>query len=289
MSVILTWQRSTPGQPQYGLATLTETYKVQNDDGSQITAAAVLVDGGLPQIGDAHPDYATMFVTARYCSETGESASALDLTYTGTLSGSLPDQKNDFSNAVQSASSSYGLDGITLSTPATIQFYAPTTSLSYISSGGPGSDVAADPTDDPVAINYTIGILSFSIGGTIAALIANYFSILITENHTATEIVVGQYWQNTSTKTKTYVPLMLNLAPGAYLQLSGTGMGYTSGDTLTITGGSGVAVIVLTATGISNSIIAWTVSSISCTTPENNVAATGGTGTGALFNIIIVT
>ena len=69
-----------------------------------------MVDSGVPQQGDAHPDYATMFVTDRYCAETGESASALDVTYMGTLTETLPPQQPHYSDAVLTATRSRGLD-----------------------------------------------------------------------------------------------------------------------------------------------------------------------------------
>ncbi len=284
MAITLTLTGKTPGQQQFGLDTFMEHYKCD------ATADVVLTDGSVPSIGSAHPDYATMFVTARYCTETSESASALDLTYMGTLSGDLPAQKHDSSVALQSSSSSFGTTGIALSSPATIQFYAPTNTLSYISSGGPGTDTADDPTADIIVLTWSIGILSFAIvDQTLADLVDTYFSILITENHSSTEIVAGHFWSNTSTTAKAYVPMILNFPPGAYLALSSAGTGYSAGDTLTISGGSGTATIVVTGLGISNSITNWTVSSISCTTADFNVPAGGGSGTGAQFNIIIIT
>ncbi len=81
MAVTLTLTGKTPGQTQFGLDTFTEHYKCD------ATANVVLTDGSVPAMGSAHPDYPFMFMTARYCSETGESASALDLTYTGVFGG----------------------------------------------------------------------------------------------------------------------------------------------------------------------------------------------------------
>ncbi len=81
MPVTLTLTRKTPGQTQFGLDTFTEHYKCD------ATADVVLTDPSVPQIGAAHPDYPFMFITNRYCTETSESASALDLVYMGVLSG----------------------------------------------------------------------------------------------------------------------------------------------------------------------------------------------------------
>ncbi len=205
MSVVLTWQRSTPGQPQYGLATLTETYKVQNDDGSQITAAAVLVDGSVPQLGDAHPDYAGMFCTDRYCAETGDSASALDVTYMGILGMDLPTPKSTFGTTIQTATSQCAIVGLSPSQPFTLQFYAKTTTYAFISYLVPGtSGTAPDPVGDPIPITLGFNDCSFIGGGTLAEFVANFFVINITDVITSEEIVAGQYWLNTEVKTKYY-------------------------------------------------------------------------------------
>ncbi len=289
MSVVLTWRGSTPGQPQFGLSTLTERYKVQNDDGSQITAAAVMVDSGVPQIGDAHPDYAGMFCTDRRCPEMGESASELEVTYTGILDSDLPPTQHSKGKPIQTATASFGSNGLILASPASIQFYARTNSISYISAGGPGSDVPADPTEDIVVINYTVGQASFATGGFVNAIIPLLFEILITEAPVSQEIVAGQYWQNTSTKTKAYVPFAFDIPSGPFLTLADPGDGYTIGDTLTITGGSGTAVIVLTSVGgvQGTGVLAWTVSSNSMTISDTLMSSTGGTGSGAKFNVTI--
>ncbi len=89
MAVTLTLTGKTPGQTQFGLDTFTEHYKCD------VTADVVLTDGSVPAMGSVHPSYPFMFVTARYCSETSESASALDLTYMGVLGGTCVITLND--------------------------------------------------------------------------------------------------------------------------------------------------------------------------------------------------
>ncbi len=210
MAIVLTWQRSTPGQPQFGLATLTEHYKVQNDDGSQITAAAVLTNAGVPQQGDAHPDFAFMFVSDRYCAETGESASALDVTYTGCLFNDgddpiLPPVKNIFGTAVQTATSQCAIVGLSPNQPFTLQYYSKTTTyvfFSYITPGDTGT--APDPTGDPEPITLSFNDCSFITGGTLEEFVANFFVIRTSDVITSEEIVAGKYWVNTELKTKYY-------------------------------------------------------------------------------------
>ncbi len=89
MPVTLTLIGKRPGQQQFGLDTFTEHYKCD------VTADVVLTDGSVPAMGSVHPSYPFMFVTARYCSETSESASALDLTYMGVLGGTCVITLND--------------------------------------------------------------------------------------------------------------------------------------------------------------------------------------------------
>ncbi len=294
MAIVLTWQGSTPGQPQYGLATLTEHYKVQNDDGSQITAADVMIDGGVPQQGNAHPDFSFMFCTDRYCAETGESASALDVTYMGCLTGNgspdLPPQQTNASTAIQAAASSAARDGRRADPPMSVQFYAPTSTLSYISYAAPGTDTAPDPTGAIISITLTVADQAISIGsGVIQDLIDAFFDVQTLETHQSTEIVAGKYWQNVSQKTKSYAAFILNIAPGPLVGLANPGINYTVGDILRIAGGGGSAVITVAATGIEDSITGFTTSSVTIQFSVNGLGATGGGGTGATFNVLVIT
>ncbi len=210
MAVVLTWAGSTPGQQQFGLATLTEHYKVQNDDGSQITAAAALLAG--PQIGDAHPDYATMFCTDRYCSETGESASALDVTYMGTLTGELPPQKPISSGQVASATTntSSAIFPATATNPVTVQFYAQSNTLTFISDD---PDDASEPTDPPAVTTLISWDLGFGLQPGISFpdlvdfLLNEAFVQGIIEAPPSIEpLVVGQLYLISKTKTQTLFP-----------------------------------------------------------------------------------
>ncbi len=281
MSVILSLTGKTPGQTQFGLDTFIEHYKCD------ATANVVLTDGSVPQMGSAHPSYLSMFVTARYCTETSESASALDLTYTGTLSGDLPARKHDTENGVQSATSSRGTDGSIAVAPISVQFYTPTNVLSYLSTGGPGSDVADDPTGALVIIALTVGDTSITAGSS-AALVARFFQEQIIETHQATEIVAGQYWQNVSRKIKSYIAFVLELTPGVYISLGTPGEGYGVGDSLTISSGGEGATMDVDSLGVGNSIASFTVTSNTFTVAHNLLSATGGGGSGAVFNVFIV-
>ncbi len=209
MAVTLTRTGKTPGQQQFGLDTFTEHYKCD------ATADVVLIDGSVPAMGSAHPDYASMFVTARYCTETSESASALDLTYMGTLSGELPDPVRSCSRAVQSASSSSNGDpgSALLASPVTVQFYASVTRYEYISTsnvcGGCVPPDLADAPCNPVIISILFGndiSLRTYFGEDFSQLfLCTFFGYLDTDIVESNEIVAGQYWRNVETKSRLFI------------------------------------------------------------------------------------
>ncbi len=284
MAVTLTLTGKTPGQIQFGLDTFTEHYKCD------ATADVVLTDGSVPEIGAAHPDYATMFVTARNCGETGESASALDLIYMGTLSGDLPAQKHDSGEAIQSASSSYGATGAILG-QVSAQYYAPTNTLSYVSTDPVGLDEADDPTDDPDIITVIVGSGNFAPGTTIGDIATSYFSTQIVHSLQNTEIVIGQYWQHVSTKTKVLIPFLVTVPSGtAFVTLAAGGAGYRVGDQLAISAGGETATMQVTTVGLSYSILTFVTATNTFTTNQTFLAPSGmiGTGSGARFNVVIV-
>src|SRR5258708_36102337 len=117
MATVLTLTGKRPGQQQFGLDTFTESYKCD------ATADVVLTDPTVAQMVSAHPDYPFMFVAARPCTETGESASVLDLIYMGCLTDDgagnppLPDQQDQHDTQIQSASSSRASTGGILTSP----------------------------------------------------------------------------------------------------------------------------------------------------------------------------
>ncbi len=206
MAVTLTLTGKTPGQTQFSLDTFTEHYKCD------ATADVVLTDGSVPAIGAAHPDYATMFVTTRYCTETSESASALDLTYMGTLSGELPAQKRSSSGQVASATTntSAAIFPVTATNPATVQFYAITNTLSFVSND-PGD--ASEPDDPPEITQLITWDLGFGLqpgvctDDLVAFLLTEAFIQAIIETPSDVEpLVAGQFYQITKRKTRTLWP-----------------------------------------------------------------------------------
>ncbi len=206
MAVTLTLTGKTPGQQQFGLDTFTERYKCD------ATADVVLTDSGVPQIGTAHPSYSSMFVTARYCTETGESASALDLTYTGTLSGSLPTQKPTTGGQVASATTntSSAIFPLTATNPATVQFYAISNALTFVTTD-PGD--SSEPDDPPEIIDLITWDLGFGLQPGLSKpdlvdfLLTQAFIQGIIEAPPDVEpLVAGQFYQITKRKTRTLFP-----------------------------------------------------------------------------------
>lgn len=291
MATVLTLIGKRPGQQQFGLDTFTESYKCN------ATADAVLTDATVPQMGSAHPDYEFMFVTARPCTETGESASALDLIYIGCLTDDgegnpiLPDQQDQHDTQIQSASSSRASSGGILTSPATLQFYAPSNVLNYVSFGGPGTDVPADPPGTPVVITWTVGDTSYSIGNLVTDLINVFFTLQVNLTSQSIEIVAGQYWQNTFRKTLIYVPFIFTVPSGPFVTLAGPGNGFTIGDTITISG-TGSATMVVDSVGSvfggGTGIIAYHVTSNTFSVAATLLPGSGGTGTGSLWNVMII-
>ncbi len=284
MAVTLTLTGKTPGQTQFGLDTFTEHYKCD------ATADVVLTDDSVPAMNSVHPDYPFMFVTARYCTETSESASALDLTYTGCLTGvelpNLPPQQHISTQAVMSGTSSRGFDGTILTSPLSAQYYAPANKLQWITYGAAGeAGTASNPSADIVPITVTIGDTTYSPTGVLATVINNFFTRLVVGALDTTEIVAGKFWQNGETKTLTLSPLIVTFTPGDYIVLYAPGSGYTVGNSLTINDGMGHSCdISVTSVGVGNSIVDYTFSSntFDYTTPSP-ISASGGSGSGAAF------
>ncbi len=298
MAVTLTWAGSTPGQTQYGLDTLTDHYKIQNDDGSQITAPEVMTAAGVPSMTDAHPDYPFMFVTARYCAETGESASALDVTYTGCIRSSgespaLPSQQLNYENQVQSASSSKGTNAfIVLTSPLTAQFYAPSNVLTFITYGAPGTQgTVTDPITTLEVITVSCGDTTFAFASAgILELVSQFFTQQIVGSFQSTEIVAGKYWLNIDRKTVTLFPFIFNLAPGFYPVVYSGGSGYEIGDSITISGTGSCTMDVTAVYTPSGTLAGESITSNSLSAATGTpISATGGSGSGASFTVIEVT
>ncbi len=212
MAVTLTLTGKRPNNTQFGLDSFTEIYKCD------ATADVVLTDPGVPQMAEVHADYEFMFVTARYCNESGESASALDLTYTGCLLDDgeggplLPPQKATSGGQVASATTNTSsvIFPATATNPATVTFYAITNSLSFLSTDP--ADVS-EPDDPPEIVDLITWDLGFGVQpglsrpDLVAFLLEDAFIQSIIEPQPEIEpVVVGQFYQITKRKTRTLQP-----------------------------------------------------------------------------------
>jgi len=206
MPVTLTLIGKSPQQSQYDIVTLTERYKTAT------TADAVLTDSSVPQIGDAHPDYATMFLVERYCQETGESASTLDLVYKGFFSETLPPLKNSEDNPVMSATTytSSAIFPLVATQPASLQYRAHANTIVCWSTSDTTANFCPDPpaitTDDIITWTLVAEQPASDFGGIMTWLLTNAFVQRIVETTTAEEIVDAQYWQITKRKIMNLYP-----------------------------------------------------------------------------------
>ncbi len=206
MSVAITLVGKTPGNTQFGLDTFTERYKCD------ATADVVLTDASVPQMASVHPDYASMFVTSRYVSETSESASALDLVYTGTLTGDLPPQKATSSGQVASATTNTSsvIFPSTATNPASVTFYAITNTLMFYSTDPADASEPDDPPEIDQLITWDLGFgvqPGISNPDLIAFLLEDAFVQAIIETPPEIDpVVVGQFYLITKRKTRTLYP-----------------------------------------------------------------------------------
>jgi hypothetical protein len=209
---VLTLTGKRPGQQQFGLDTFTESYKCD------ATADAVLTDPFVAQMGDPHPDYQFMFITARPCYETGENASVLDLVYIGCLNDDgagnpiLPSQKPTSGGQVSSATTNTDADifPLTVTNPATVTFYAITRTLSFISNDPDDASEPDDPPEITSLITWDLGFgvqPGFSIPDLVTYLLTKAFVQSIDETPPDVEpLVSGQFYQITKRKTRTLLP-----------------------------------------------------------------------------------
>ncbi len=234
--------------------------------------------------GEVSPIDANMFLMSKH-PDSNKQFPTVQMVYQGKRGGTLPPQRNGKSNPVQSCTSVYGFGGPAVS-PITIEYKAPTNTLSYITRTA-GTTEADDPSGSPIIVNVTAQGISFNFSN-IALILSNLFTEYIQGDIVSQETVPGQYWQNEAKKTKGYLPYVVNIVSGsAVIQLSTPGANYSIGDTLSISSGGESAVITVTSLGLSNSVLSYLATS-NFTTPHAQLAASGGSGSGASFNVIII-
>jgi hypothetical protein len=245
--------------------------------------------------GSAWSGDANMYLTGWNVSDSNKQYPTVTQEYLGAKGGVLPPAKIDYDDQVQSATSSRSAS-TTLASPLTVQYYAPSVIYSWITAGGPGnieSVTVPDPDNDIRVISLSCNDATFSPGSVIDEIVSAYFSQQIVTTFSSNELTAtGGYYQNSIRKTRFLSPHLFDIAPGAYLTLYTPGTGYAAGDILTINGTSGYGTItVLTVGSIfghGQGILTFTQDSATFTEAEIALSATGGSGSGAKFNVFII-
>lgn len=293
MAVVLTLLSSQPTRTSFALDQLTLVYK--SDSSWDVT----VVDPGVPKKGDAHSTFPFMFVSDIRLQESAISACTFDVIYLGAFDSSggnpiVPGTKIEQNVAVLSASSSKASNGTVLTSPATVQYYAPTSIKTYFSYNAAATgNFVADPTADIVPISLIVGDTGLSITEPIQNVIHNFFQEHIIHTIESSQFSQdGKYWVNSSRKQKLLQSWLFAVTAGAYVSLYNPGINYNVGDSVTVTAGGGSATMSITSVGsiwgTSRGIMSFTVSSNTFTSSHTGLSATGGSGTGAGFNVTYI-
>jgi hypothetical protein len=246
-------------------------------------------------VGEESPIDASMLLT-QMTPDNHPQFPTVELVYLGRKNGNLPPQRHDTEDSVGSASSMRSATQ-TLTTPTTVQFYAPSSVLSYISQDSPGTDIAPDPAGDPRIISLTINDTSYTpTTFSVPFIVSTFFQIQVINSFKSTELVPGRYFLNVSKRIKSYTAQIFDIPPGGYAILVNGGVGYSIGpppDILTINGGGGSGQVSVASVYVGGPTLNGTIAAVlqlsnSFTTPATDIAATGGSGHGARFDIWIL-
>lgn len=243
--------------------------------------------------GSAWSGDSSMFLTGWSVSDSNKQYPTVTLEYMGAKAGLLPPAKIDYDDQVQTASSSRSASTV-LSSPLTVEYYAPSVIYSWITANSRGSSSGGvTPDSDPRIIKITTGDTSFSSSGTVAEIVAAYFSIEIITSFKATELVRdSKYYLNEIRSTKFYAPLIFDFPSGGHFTLYNPGNGYSVGDILTVSGDSGSGTVKVLSVGSvwggGTGILSFEQLSNSFTQNESALPASGGSGSGAGFNVFVV-
>lgn len=248
-------------------------------------------------VGEVSPVDANMFLMQKVPDDHLQFPT-IQMIYGGKRGGALPPSQHEFDDDVMSASSKRSFGGVILTSPMIVEFYAPTSLLTYYTRFAPGSDQAPDPVADPRPIDLTVFDTTFSIGGTIQDQINAFFSVQQIATNKSSEVVPGgQYYKNVSKKTKKYTAWIFDLPSGPILSLYSPGQGYHEGDTVSCYGPPGIGgfaqihvtqVLILWGDPSQAGIYRWDVVTNTFTQQAFALPAVGGSGHDAAFNITII-
>lgn len=294
MAITLYHVGRSPVMRQYDLDQFVEHYKTDTD------AQTASTDSGVPQKGDAHPGFNFMFVTDRSIQESPGQSASIDITYTGCLTDdgaghpNVPPAKNDSGIQVMSATANTLGTLTALPQPLTVQYYAPFGGKRWYTYGGRATSGYAPGVSQDIGIvsMSSIGnsLFTFSPSASEIDIVLDCFYYKYIHDFKDEEVVAGKYWLNTSRKIKTIAPFFtvaVTAASGAYARLIDGGEGYTTGDVLSVSGGTASATITVVSTDFTGGVTQFTASATG-TASAWNLAASGGTGSGAIFGIIVL-
>lgn len=216
----------------------------------------------------------------------------VELLYLGPKGGVLPAKKHNDDDTVQSASSKMASSGLVLPEAVTIQYYAPTSVLSYMDNQAAGISIADDPQGNPRVNTMTSGDATFFVTGVVQDWVDLLFVPQIIKTMQNEEVLPGKFWMHVSRKTKIYSPFIFTFPSGPQILLYNPGNGYQVGDNLSISADGETATMEVTSAGAiwdGTGIIAWDVLTNTFTQNHDALPAFGGSGSGAGFNVRMFT
>jgi hypothetical protein len=198
-----------PSKTPFGLDQLRRSYKTALSAEDAIAAA--------PAVGDADEVFANMFLMPISTPESAESATRIDLVYTGSLSGDegdpdLPAIKHSLSDAIASATTytSSAIFPAVATVPASVSYHAHTSVITLFSIADTSAEVCPDPAavtvDDLVSWTLAAEQPASSFPDIAAWLLSAAFVQRVIETINSDEIVPGQYWQITKRKVTQLYP-----------------------------------------------------------------------------------
>lgn len=198
-----------PSKTPFGLDQLRRTYK------SALSATAAIA--AAPAVGSADETFPNMFLMPINTPESAESATRIDLVYTGCLVGAegdptLPDVKHSLDNPISTATTytDSAIFPLVATVPASLQYHQHTSLIVCFSITSTSAETCPDPdpiiVDDIITWTLAAEQPASSFPGIADYLLNEAFVQRIIETVTADEVVPGQYWQITKRKVSSLFP-----------------------------------------------------------------------------------
>lgn len=160
--------------------------------------------------GTAYEEDENMFLVDYPIQNAHKQYPAVDLIYSGKRNGTLPSTRNEIDTAVQSASSATDSSIFPLVNPqaVTVQYYAPTTSITVLSRTSTSTVVCPEPAEVTSLITWAINVEQpgSSFPEISAWILENAFVQRTIDTTKAEELVPGKYWKIVKRKTRVLFP-----------------------------------------------------------------------------------